>query len=102
MTASVTFQEPRAAEAATDEGTSAAAPPPPPIVLVPKRTVAEQGGQSIVWVVAGGAAKRRVVTLGSERLDQVEVKSGVAPGETLILNPPPGLTDRAVVRVKGT
>jgi RND family efflux transporter MFP subunit len=103
MTASVTFQEPRAA-ALTDgaDKTSSAAVPAPPIVLVPKRSVAEQGGQQIVWVVTAGAATRRVVTLGPERLDQVEVRSGVAPGETLILNPPPGLTDRAVVRVKGT
>ena len=27
---------------------------------------------------------------------------GVVPGETLILNPPAGLTDRTLVRVKGT
>ncbi len=100
MTASVTFQEPRAA--VTGNTAPSAAAPAPPIVLVPKRTVMEQSGQQIVWVVSAGAAKRRVVTLGSERLDQVEVKSGVAPGETLILNPPQGLTDRAVVRVKGT
>jgi RND family efflux transporter MFP subunit len=99
MTASVTFQEPRAEH---DAAPSASAPAPPPIVLVPKRTVAEQGGQQIVWVANGGAVKRRVVTLGPERIDQVEVKSGVAPGETLILNPPAGLTDGAVVRVKGT
>ena len=98
MTASVTFQEPRAADTIRDAGAAAA----PPIVLVPKRTLAEQGGQQIVWVVAAGAAKRRPVTLGADRLDQVEVKSGVAPGDTLILNPPAGLTDRAVVRVKGT
>ena len=34
-------------------------------------------------------------------LDQVEVKSGVVPGEALILNPPPTLTDRGPVRLKG-
>jgi hypothetical protein len=40
------------------------------------------------------------VTLGPERLDQIEVRSGVIPGETLIVNPPPTLTDRGRVRVK--
>jgi multidrug efflux pump subunit AcrA (membrane-fusion protein) len=71
-------------------------------VLVPKRAVSDQAGQPTVWVVAAGSAVRRAVTLGVERLDQIEVRSGVVPGEAVILNPPAGLTDRAVVRVKGT
>ena len=45
---------------------------------------------------------RRPVTLGAERIDQIEVKSGVVPGEALIVNPPAGLADRMLVRVKGT
>ena len=58
--------------------------PPPPVVLVPKRAVTEQGGQSIVWVVSGGTSRRAAsVTLGADRLDQVEVKSGVVPGEAV-------------------
>jgi len=101
MTASVTFQEKRVAE----KGARAAADPVPqnvaPVVLIPKRTVTEQGGQTIVWVVTGGTAARRPVKLGRERLDQVEAASGVIPGEALILNPPPSLTDRGPVRVKG-
>ena len=75
--------------------------PAAPIVLIPKRTLTEQGGQPAVWVVTGGTAARRAVKLGRERLDQVEVASGVVPGEALILNPPPTLTDRGPVRVKG-
>jgi HlyD family secretion protein len=103
MTASVTFQEKRANGAGVGPGpTPAPNAATPPIVLVPKRAVTERGGQSIVWVVTAGTSTRRVVTLGSERLDQVEVKSGVVPGETVVLNPPPALTDRGVVRVKGT
>ena len=99
MTASVTFQEKRAG-AAPSSGVAAA--PAPPIVLVPKRAVTERGGQSIVWVVNAGTAARRVVTLGSDRLDQIEVKSGIVPGESVVLNPPPGLIDRGPVRLKGT
>ena len=100
MTASVTFQEKRAAEASR-----AAADPAPqpaaPVVLIPKRTITEQGGQPAVWVVTGGTAARRAVKLGRERLDQVEVAGGVVPGEALILNPPSTLTDRGPVRIKG-
>jgi HlyD family secretion protein len=101
MTASVTFQEKRAAE----KGSKAAADPVPqnvsPVVLIPKRTVIEHGGETAVWVVTGGTAARRAVKLGRERLDQVEAASGVIPGEALIVNPPPTLTDRGPVRVKG-
>ena len=104
MTASVTFQEIRAngVRRGSGPGSDPRLTPAAPIVLIPKRTVSEQAGQSVVWVVTNGTAGRRPVTLGRERLDQVEVRSGVVPGEALILNPPAGLTDRGPVRLKGT
>jgi len=108
MTASVTFQEKRASAIGSTSGArqlstgSASDGNRPPIVLVPRRAIAEQNGQPFVWVVTAGSATRRPVTLGAERLDQIEVRSGVVPGEALILNPPAGLTDRMLVRVKGT
>jgi multidrug efflux pump subunit AcrA (membrane-fusion protein) len=111
MTASVTFQEKAKGDgdaAGTQRGrsgdgggTETAASPAPPVVLVPKRAVTEQDGQAIVWVVTGNTAARRPVTLGEERIDQIEAKSGVVPGEMVVLNPPAGLTDRGLVRVKG-
>jgi RND family efflux transporter MFP subunit len=99
MTASVTFQEARKPDA--DAGAAAALAPAPPIVLIPKRTLAEQNGHAVVWVVTGTTAARRPVVLGRERLDLVEVRSGIAPGEALVLNPPATLVDRGVVRLKG-
>jgi HlyD family secretion protein len=107
MTASVTFQENHAngTRSASDVDQVATGSPSganqAPIVLIPKRAVTEQGGTSIVWVVMGGTATRRPVTLGRERLDQIEVRSGVVPGDALILNPSANLTDRGLVRVKG-
>jgi len=102
MTASVTFQEPHRADAGRGAASAVAQVPPVPVVLVPKRAVTEQNGQSHVWVVTGGSAVRRPVTLGADRLDQIEVRSGVMRGDAVILNPPAGLADRALVRVKGT
>jgi HlyD family secretion protein len=99
MSASVTFQEKRKADA-SPAASDVPAAPAPPIVLIPKRTLTDQNGASAVWVVTGTTATRRIVTLGRERLDQVEVRSGVAPGEALILNPTSTLTDRGPVRVK--
>ncbi len=97
MTASVTFQEPKqnTPPSQRTSGTEVK-------ILVPKRAVTEQRADKIVWIVTSGTSVRRVVTLGAERLDQVEVKSGVVPGETVILNPPATLVDRALVRVKGS
>jgi RND family efflux transporter MFP subunit len=108
MTASVTFQEKSAVTAVSGSDATAAATPAnrgataSGAVLVPKRAVTEQGGRPHVWVVSNRTATRRPVTLGAERLDQVEVQSGVLPGDAVIVNPPPALTDRALVRVKGT
>ena len=98
MTTSVTFQEP---QASAPGASKTPAPAAVATILVPKRAVAQQNGQAAVWIVRESTATRRAVTLGRERLDQVEVASGVLPGETVILGPPPGLTDRSLVRVKG-
>jgi HlyD family secretion protein len=131
MTASVTFEEPlpvqgrgpagrgrpapgsgqtgaatpgQGGTAATDQIMARGAPHATegPIVLVPKRAVTEREGQSVVWVVTSGRASRRVVVLGPDRIDQVEVRSGLSPGEGVVLNPPADLTDGGRVRVKGS
>ena len=107
MTASVTFEEAGTEQvrtrdgAGTNPGRSRDAAGTQ-TVLIPKRTISEQGGQPHVWVVSGGIAMRRPVTLGRDRIDQVEVQSGLAAGEAVVINPPAGLTDRSPVRVKGS
>jgi RND family efflux transporter MFP subunit len=102
MTASVTFEE----ASQTDRARASMTPGQPPdasrVVLMPKKAVTEQNGQSVVWVVTNGTAAKRAVTLGADRIDQVEVTSGVLPGEAVILNAPATLPDRALVRVKGS
>ena len=103
MTASVTFQEPHAPSGSPRSSTAGggAAAPAEPIVLIPKRAVAEQSGHPTVWVITGVTASRRAVTLGKDRIDHVEVRSGVAPGEAVVLNPPPTLIDHGRIRIKG-
>jgi HlyD family secretion protein len=124
MTASVTFEEPPALQqvpgrsqqgrrvpASGRNGASApgkvvarGAEPAAqaPIVLVSKRAVTERDGQPAVWVVSNGRASRRSVALGPDRIDQVEVRSGLSPGEAVVLNPPADLADGGRVRVKGS
>jgi RND family efflux transporter MFP subunit len=99
LTASVTFQQPPAARpAASTAGVNA---PVAPTIVVSKRAVAERGGQKVVFVVTNGLAVMRPVVLGPERLDQVEVKNGLAPGEAVILNAPEGVQSGGHVRIKG-
>jgi len=111
MSASVTFEEKAdrdrtaaGSRSGADEMSNASASGAiqRPIVLVPKRALTETAGRPHVWIVYSGTATRRPVTLGAERIDQVEVRSGVVPGDAVIVNPPATLTDRGVVRVKGT
>jgi RND family efflux transporter MFP subunit len=99
LTASVTFQQAPAVPA--DANAGAAAPPATPIVVVSKRAIVQRGAQTSVWVVTNGIAATRNVTLGPERLDQVEVKSGLAPGEAVIINAPDTVLDHGHVRVRG-
>jgi hypothetical protein len=84
-----------------DANAGAAAPPATPIVVVSKRAIVQRGAQTSVWVVTNGIAATRNVTLGPERLDQVEVKSGLAPGEAVIINAPDTVLDHGHVRVRG-
>ena len=90
MTASVTFTQRRAEEAS-----------PSPVILVPKNAVTEAGGETIVWVVTDGTVSRRVVSVASEHVDRIQIKSGVAPGDTVVVNPPPDLAEGRRVRVTG-
>jgi HlyD family secretion protein len=117
MTASVTFEEPPAVQRAQGRSDEDRRTPEPghvgarggtvepaaqaPIVLVSKRAVTERNGQPAVWVVSNGRASRRAVALGPDRIDQVEVRSGLSPGEAVVLNPPADLADGGRVRVKG-
>jgi hypothetical protein len=115
MTASVTFEEPpalqqdqrrpaqgRRAPGLGQDGATSPGNVQAPIVLVPKRAVTERKGQPAVWVVSNGRASRRAVALGAERIEQVEVRSGVSPGEAVVLDPPADLADGGRVRVKGS
>lgn len=70
------------------------------LVVPPSALVRNGGGPSEaqVFVVAGGKADRRVVTLGIEQPDAVQVSKGVAAGEVVVLDPPTALVPGAAVQ----
>ena len=101
MSASVTFQEPPAAAPPATTSTPAPAQSAP-IVVVSKRAIVERDGRTIAWVVVDNVAVARSVVVGVDRLDQVEIKSGLVAGEAVILNAPAGVIEHGRVRVRGT
>ena len=52
-----------------------------------------------VFVVTDGHASKRAVTLGRAMGDRIEVRNGLAGGDTVIVNPPQDLKDGDKVRI---
>ena len=68
-----------------------------PGVTVPLTAVRTRGDNARVYVVNGAVAEERVVELGETVGDVVEIKVGVAAGETLVNPIPEGLADGAAL-----
>lgn len=65
--------------------------------LVPRSAVTRVNDQDIVYVVNGNTVEQRPVTTGLATDGQVEILSGVEPGETVVIAGQPNLTDGAKV-----
>jgi len=78
----------------------AAAPQGKPAILVPKGAVREENDRSVVFIVRGNRVERRAVKVSGPDGDRVEVVAGLEPGDPVVVAPPPGLRDGAVVMVK--
>lgn len=85
-----------------ETGETTAGIAPPRRVLVPTAAVVQSGDERRVWVVNEGRVAARTVEVGPERGDQIEVRSGLNGGESVVLSPAPGLKDGARVRVAGS
>ncbi len=89
MSVKVAFQE-------TGAGPTAAARR----VMIPKNAVQSRDGRDIVFVVQNGKAERRAVTVTDAQDDDAALSAGVSAGETVIVDPPAGLTDGMAVKEK--
>jgi len=71
-------------------------------LLVPAAVVVERGQISTLFVVgADGLARLRLVTLGERQGERVEVLSGLAAGERIVIEGAEGLADGSRVDVRG-
>jgi len=71
-------------------------------LVVPASAIVRRGQLSLVFAVdSTRRARMRAITAGARGGDFVEALSGVQPGEMVIVNPSPSLTDGAEVRAAG-
>ena len=76
----------------------AAAAAPRRGVLAPAAAIVARAGDDVAFAVVDGKARRRVVTLGRTLGDDREVLTGLAGGDTVVLDPPDDLADGDAVR----
>jgi RND family efflux transporter MFP subunit len=70
-------------------------------LMVPAHAIQRHGQVSSVYVVRDGVATLRLVQLGTQSSEGVEVLAGLDAGETIVTSPLTGLTDGARVAVGG-
>ena len=58
----------------------------PSALLVPRAALRQDGPQRFVYVERAGRAERREISVGLVGLTEVEVTSGLAEGETVVLS----------------
>ena len=68
-----------------------------PTILAPRAAVVTEAGVSRAFVLGPENVSERLVALGERRGDLVEVRTGLAAGERVVLNPDRRLTDGLVV-----
>ena len=96
MGVKVSFLEDRPA---TGAQTAAAAHP---AVRIPAGAVIRDGDTSFVWRVQDGELERVAVRTGGERDGQVEVLSGINPGDVVVAAPVEGLSEGTKVKSKNS
>ena len=84
------------------ESAPAAGEAPRAGVRVPAGAVVQREGADMVFVVDGeGRVEQRPVQAGGEAGGQREIASGLAPGETVVVDPPAALAEGARVATAG-
>ncbi|HLQ66189.1 MAG TPA: efflux RND transporter periplasmic adaptor subunit [Candidatus Limnocylindrales bacterium] len=96
MGAKVTFLE----DAAGSGGAAAGARVASAAVTIPKGAVAERDGRAVVFVAEGGRAALRSIMPRPYGSDKVVVSGGLAPGESVVLDPPVPLADGSRIRTR--
>ena len=80
--------------------------PPPagaraePRLMVPRAAVRNEHGQAVVFVVVEDHVERRAVRTSSSQGDVVEIVTGLAAGERVVVEGPPDLADGRKIQIR--
>jgi RND family efflux transporter MFP subunit len=88
------LEEPK--PAATRKGAEKA---PEAVAFIPKSAVRSDSNSSFVYLIKDGAIERRAVSLGTERGTDVGIRSGLAPGDSIVVKGPENLRDGEKVEI---
>jgi RND family efflux transporter MFP subunit len=66
-------------------------------IVIPDGAIVSKDGRRVVFVVRDGQAVETPVEIGTSTNGSAEVRSGVTPGDRVVVNPPRDLTDGARV-----
>ena len=66
-------------------------------IAIPKSALQQSDGRDVVWVIREGRVERRAVTVAQTDGDEATLSAGVTGGESVVVDPTPGLTDGARV-----
>lgn len=83
-----------------DAAPAAAEEPVTAKILVPEDTIVKRDGGQVAFVLEGDVVRLRSVRVGARRGGRVEIESGLAAGDRIVLDPPAGLADGERVRIK--
>ncbi len=88
--------------AESERGRSAAdsSAPVSTVVSIPRSAIQDREGRAVIFVVDGERVVIRNVSPRALDPDRVSLSGGLAPGERVVLDAPPGLSDKARVRVR--
>ena len=67
-------------------------------LLIPATAVVHDSTQDRVWLIEGSVAHARDVQVGANNFDLIEVRSGLEPGDTVVVSGKEGLRDGQRVR----
>ncbi|MEO5924205.1 MAG: efflux RND transporter periplasmic adaptor subunit [Bryobacteraceae bacterium] len=69
-------------------------------LTIPAAAITTRGQLQMVFTIDSGIARSRMITTGAPSANEVEVLSGLSPGESVVTPVPPSLTDGARVEVR--
>lgn len=67
---------------------------------IPQSALVRNGQLESVFVVAEGTARLRLVQTAEARESAIEIRSGLRPGEQVVIHPTPGMQDRQPVEIQ--